>query len=897
MIVTHKLTMDIVTREVTPCIHAVQDDRYSRNLELHLYANSLPYAPGEDCHILVRYKKPDRTMGLYDTLPNGTLCWSIQDNILTVALAPQVCTVAGDVTLWVVLVEGSAELSTFAIRLDVQESIRAVVGSENYLHVTGFLPLPAYGEPGQYIRVLRADSKGQVTAVEAVTLDLEEPAIRHVSDHNVSADAHPDIREELALKADTVDLPKVFYVNLLPGESEDQWLADKTNAEIDEAYQAGLSVWMHIEGMLIPLMMRENAAGHLFAGSPYPGLSVMVAIYDDVVAVEIMELLTANQLPTALPNPYKLTFTGSIEAEYDGSQAVTVDLNVDAPDYVLEEADRLAALVQSRQGANTLSFLVCSDLHTAEKTTTTTEQYASILHCGQAMERIRKQVQIDFAAMLGDMPWDYGEAPELALGTIRTLNRSLAPGFSGIPNFRARGNHDCLYNNATGLTDEQIFSFIGIYNSGAVYDPDNRLGGYCYRDFPDHKLRVICINTCENSEGNFAVSDDQLSWLDTALDLSGLGEGWHSIVLGHHPPDWVSSTSALVQKLQSASGLLCVFHGHVHGYKMAIIPNTTITRIAIPNACYGRENEYGKNGTTENAEGTEFGELTTYSKTKSSAEDTAFCVVTLDFANEMIYADHYGAGYDRAAGFDGYTGTTFTVTNQLTGITTSNASTVAVGGGTYAASLTWGSSKAITSVTVTMDGEDITDSAFYGGHINIGNVTGDIVITAVATDLTGSFTNLVPTSQNFTYTGVFNTVGYFNGCYVSTVSPYRTATTDGSVMTGLLTYPVFGDGGTTKYVPETIYLRGVSFDSSNTHNRIGMFNESFQCTTCPWPGDALENYYTIEQLGLMYYKLTPIINESGQNMMAAGNIFCEYIAVSANGLGQNMILTFNEAIE
>lgn len=896
MIVTHKLTMDIVTREVTPCIHAVQDDRYSRNLELHLYSNSLPYAPGQDCKVLVRYKKPDGTMGLYDTLPNGTQSWFIESNILTVALAPQVCTVAGDVTLWVVLVEGDAELSTFAIRLDVQESIRRMVGSENYLHITGYLPLPAYGEPGQYIRVLRSDDKGTVTAVEAVTLDLEEPANRYVTAHNMAVDAHADIREELGKKADADNLPKVFYINMIPGANEEEFLADKTNAEIDAAYQAGLSVCLVADGMLIPLVMRESETGHIFGGSPYPGVSIMVAIYDDTVMVQLAELVTAERIPESLPNPQKLTFTGSIDAQYDGSEAVTINISADAPDYVLEEADRLAAVVQSHQNANTLSFMVCSDLHTAEKTTTTDYQYTAIAHCGQAMDHIRKQVHIDFAAMLGDMPWDYGETPEMALGTIRKLNQSIAPAFAGIPNFRARGNHDCLYNNATGLTDEQIFSFIGIYNAGAVYDPNNRLGGYCYRDFPEHKLRVICINTCEDNTGNFAVSDAQLSWLDTALDLSGLGEGWHSIVLGHHPPDWVSSTSALVQKLQGAQGLLCVFHGHVHGYKMALIPNTTILRMAIPNACFGRENEYGRNGTTENQEGTEFGEMKTYGKTAGTGEDTAFCVVTLDFGKEIIYADHYGAGYDRAAGFDGFTGTTFTVTNQLTGITTSNTAAIAIGGSTYAASLTWGSSKAITSVTVTMDGEDITETAFYGGHIKIANVTGDIVITAAATDLAGNFTNLVPTSKNFSGTGVFNTTGYFNGCYVSTVSPYRTATDDGSVMTGLLAYPVFGEGNTTKYIPETIYLRGVSFDSTNNHNRIGMFNESYQCTTCPWPGDYLENYYAIDQLGFMYYRLTPIINDAGQNMMAAGNIYCQYIAISANGLGQNMIVTFNQPI-
>jgi hypothetical protein len=78
----------------------------------------------------------------------------------------------------------------------------------------------------------------------------------------------------------------------------------------------------------------------------------------------------------------------------------------------------------------------------------------------------------------------------------------------------------------------------------------------------------------------------------------------------------------------------------VHCFKVAdyVIGSTTIPRIAIPNACNGRENEYPADT---------WGEDTTYPKTADTAKDTAFNIVTIDRENRKIYCTNYGAGYDR----------------------------------------------------------------------------------------------------------------------------------------------------------------------------------------------------------------------------------------------------------
>ena len=120
MIITSKVNTDLMRPSRTAVINAVQDDRYSRNLELSLYADEVPWNIPENTHVLIRYSKNDGKGGEYDTLPDGTAAWSAEGNQLTLALAPQVLTVPGPVSLSVRLVLEEKELSTFSILIHVQ---------------------------------------------------------------------------------------------------------------------------------------------------------------------------------------------------------------------------------------------------------------------------------------------------------------------------------------------------------------------------------------------------------------------------------------------------------------------------------------------------------------------------------------------------------------------------------------------------------------------------------------------------------------------------------------------------------------------------------------------------------------------------------------------------------
>lgn len=316
------------------------------------------------------------------------------------------------------------------------------------------------------------------------------------------------------------------------------------------------------------------------------------------------------------------------------------------PSYVRTEAERVAKLVQSRQNANTVTFLACSDIHYTSPDNANPVSYAqdvheATLHLGQAMEIIRSMAHIDLAVMFGDMIRDEGEATaDEVQREVRFVNRCLYYGFSGVPSVRLEGNHDDAYSSGVNLSENQVFANVHAWNTGFEYG--DRSVGYCYRDVESLKLRIICMNTSEYSGTYLNVSSEQNQWLAKVLDLSEKGDGWRSIVLSHHPLDFQRSGGVdPIPTISAATGLICAFHGHIHNFLVDNITGTEVKRIAIPNVVMHQENTYGT------VNGVNFAEGAKYPKTAGTAADTAFCVVTIDLKEHKIYADHYGAGYDR----------------------------------------------------------------------------------------------------------------------------------------------------------------------------------------------------------------------------------------------------------
>ena len=358
--------------------------------------------------------------------------------------------------------------------------------------------------------------------------------------------------------------------------------------------------------------------------------------------------------------------------EYESFEAETVqhaDISNDIKAKVLDIVQK----VQAKRQNDSIVFVAGSDAHQLESNM---DIVGGNLHAGQAMECLSYVIPgIDFCCYLGDYTWG-SSTTTLAEGRrhFEDINDDIDGAFRGIPQFRTLGNHDSLRyseaQNGSILSEAELYQFCGSYNKDNVNG--TALAGYCYRDFDAKKCRVICLNTSENTEKEF-VSDTQKLWFANTLKAVGSKTGWNVIILSHHPLDWgnvyvlsnivnayytgtaisIGGTSIDFAGSNSAK-ILAAFHGHTHCFKAAKLNKISsgvgteynVWRVAIPNMCFSRNNEYGKNNATEYY-GIEFGEDTTYNKTANSVNDTAFVVNVVNPSEDKIYSFCFGAGYDR----------------------------------------------------------------------------------------------------------------------------------------------------------------------------------------------------------------------------------------------------------
>lgn len=228
---------------------------------------------------------------------------------------------------------------------------------------------------------------------------------------------------------------------------------------------------------------------------------------------------------------------------------------------------------------------------------------------------------------------------------------------------------------------------------------------------------------------------------------------------------------------------------------------------------------------------------------------------------------------------------TYTVTNNLTGCTTSNAAASVDGGSAYSATITPNSGYAMTLLTVTMSGTDITATAVSGNTVAIAEVTGAVVITALAEAQT-SYTNLVRQAQELGSTAVYNGVGYKNGYYLSGGNETPSA---GDCVTGCIPYTIAADTQPT----DVLYIKGYTGAVSASHTRMQTLTADKATRKAQYDSFLNSNsVFDVETLGTGYYKLTP---KSGIHHSVNGVGWLRFSFVGTGGSG--VVITRNEVIE
>lgn len=258
-------------------------------------------------------------------------------------------------------------------------------------------------------------------------------------------------------------------------------------------------------------------------------------------------------------------------------------------------------------------------------------------------------------------------------------------------------------------------------------------------------------------------------------------------------------------------------------------------------------------------------------------------VVAWAVANGITYAE---INAFRAAMISGDAGEVvvppqeYTVTNTLTGCTSSNAATTVTEGDAYYAAITASNGYVLNGATVVvkMGGTDVTALYYADGIISIPDVSGNIEITITAAVYVPSYTNVLPTAVDpSTKSGVWDGKGYRNGAYASSAKPYYG--TDAAY---------WCTGAIAVQPSDVIYVKGTTLEGSG-HARLGAFSGATGgCYFCKQFA-TLSGMATVTKLGDKYYKI--VLDPSYADY---GNI--GYIVFSAQGTGDGVVVTKNEEI-
>lgn len=620
----------------------------------------------------------------------------------------------------------------------------------------------------------------------------------------------------------------------------------------------------------------------------------------------IRDIANAIREKNGTTTKYKVAEMGAAVTALSNEDTIT---HADIPSYVKAEALAVAEKVKAVMKADSIVFLAISDLHHTgpQVDNWQTNINAGNLHACQALKVLSYSLpQIDFACMLGDVTFGNAKTTtQLMQQQFNQINGWLGEAWKNIPQLRTVGNHDTgEYSTLVGA--QFLKNNIWKYNEGAVYGSEEY--GYCYRDFAEKKLRVICLNTCEGEtvsgeSAAYCCSPEQLLWFAQTLYAVGSkadAAQWGIIVLGHYPLDLGGAypTGNIVKAYVAGestvqNGVTVNFNGHnsakfianVHGHnhcfqfgKLHSVANGQGTefdawRMCTPNACF-----YRNNSGVVTMNGISFGDPAPHDKTAGTGKDTAFNVNVINPSEQVLYSFCYGAGIDRTIG---YAATVYySITNTLTNVTTSNDAVAAEDGTAYSATITAADGYTMSSVTVAMGGTDITSTAYNSdtGVVSIAAVTGDVVITAKATKVV-SYHNLVPKAVDSSGASA----PYTDGLMLSssgTTSEDNHFTTTGFIPFDGAAVHIYRIGG-----------EGITWNEYGA--RLAWYNADFTLK-----GSVL----SYNQLDKSIYYPTKIDDPNAAVTFSTdANVApphgAAYFRVSAKGKGENLVVTLDEKIE
>lgn len=141
MNINQELTLNLSADGIPPRLHMVQGDANTRTVVATLWDGAQPYTVPAASAVLLRFRKPDGTGGLYDTTESGAQV-TVSGNTVTAPVATQMLTVAGVVQAQVDIYgtatgKAAEKLATFRFAVEVAPSVYpdAEIISSDYFNI------------------------------------------------------------------------------------------------------------------------------------------------------------------------------------------------------------------------------------------------------------------------------------------------------------------------------------------------------------------------------------------------------------------------------------------------------------------------------------------------------------------------------------------------------------------------------------------------------------------------------------------------------------------------------------------------------------------------------------------------------------------------------------------
>lgn len=241
VIVKHKIKMNLTGKEKRPYIEVMQNDAFSRILEIEVQQNGLPRKLPSTGRILIRYYRPDGVKCAYDTMADGEQAWYLRENVVGILLAPEICAVAGTAVMVLEILEDRERLFSFPVDIWVKENPDVQETRAGKTYCAGYLPQPNEPQVGQFIQIQEIDERGRVIRTESASVPEGKSAYDYAKEWGYEG-TEAEFAEKLAgpntgISIGTMEPTDHSTVWIDTGEELEEPPAGKDGADGKSAYQ------------------------------------------------------------------------------------------------------------------------------------------------------------------------------------------------------------------------------------------------------------------------------------------------------------------------------------------------------------------------------------------------------------------------------------------------------------------------------------------------------------------------------------------------------------------------------------------------------------------------------------------------------------------------------------